>query len=228
MNSSASSFFSRIASAVRTGFEHVQAIYASLVSSQPPVEEQPPAAEHVKIGAPETEWRVRAGDSAGTELRNRAQEAFKVMREEREKARKARVAGNRSDAQLHNRLADERRVQAEKLNKDAAEVLYRENNEGKNRSASEADLHDLYVEEALDFARRAISTARQEGLASVKLIVGKGNRSKNGEAKIKPRVQNMLDDLNIPFEVSPRNEGVLVVMLREDGSHHAEGVLARL
>ncbi|TFY66845.1 hypothetical protein EVG20_g4248 [Dentipellis fragilis] len=220
MSSPTSSFFSRIASAVRTGFEHVQAIYASLVSPQPPVkEQQPPAPEHGKIGAPETEWNVRAGDSAGTELRNRAQEAYKLMREEREKAREARVAGNRSDAQLHNRLADERRVQAEKLNKDAAEVLYRgkhkssslfvasrartdlytnapvlENNEGKNRSASEADLHDLYVEEALDFAKRAIDKARQEGLASVKLIVGKGNRSKNGEAKIKPRVQDMLDE----------------------------------
>ncbi|KAA1472928.1 hypothetical protein DENSPDRAFT_930628 [Dentipellis sp. KUC8613] len=152
-----------------------------------------------------------SGERKGTVLRKRADEAWDVLQKTRKKAREVRELGHREEARRQDKLADVQKAQMDKFNKAAAEAIFRENNKGKGRSASEIDLHGLFVPEALEYTQRSIKKAKQQGMSSLKLIVGKGNHSKNGEARIKPAVQKMLKEENISYKVDPRNTGLLIV-----------------
>lgn len=51
------------------------------------------------------------------------------------------------------------------------------------------------------------------GLHELRLIVGKGNRSLSGIAKIKPAVCSFLQRIQLSAQVDQRNSGVLIVQL---------------
>ncbi|KAI9442248.1 hypothetical protein H4582DRAFT_1927321 [Lactarius indigo] len=57
------------------------------------------------------------------------------------------------------------------LNKRAAEIFFRENNKNR-REGGKIDLHGLHVDEALQFARDQLQTARSRGDEIVRFIVG--------------------------------------------------------
>lgn len=56
----------------------------------------------------------------------------------------------------------------------------------------EIDLHGLYVKEAITFTERALQQARTRGDGEIHLIVGKGLHSKNGAAKLKPAIAELI------------------------------------
>ncbi|KAG2148594.1 hypothetical protein BD769DRAFT_1345237, partial [Suillus cothurnatus] len=77
----------------------------------------------------------------------------------------------------------------------------------------ELDLHGLYVKEAISYSDKAIKEARQRGDSQIRLIVGKGLHSNGHVAKIKPALEDLMKQLNLPVEVDPQNTGVLIVQL---------------
>jgi len=104
----------------------------------------------------------------------------------------------------------------EELNRKASEWIFTENN--KDSGPGEIDLHGLYVKEAITFTERALQQARTRGDSEIHLIVGKGLHSKNGAAKLKPAIAELIRKYQLSAELDPRNEGVLIVQL--DSSHN--------
>ncbi|KAH7916510.1 DUF1771-domain-containing protein [Hygrophoropsis aurantiaca] len=99
----------------------------------------------------------------------------------------------------------------ERLNTEASEWIFRENNT--DSKPGEIDLHGLYVKEAIAYSDKAIKEARQRGDAKIRLIVGKGLHSDGHVAKIKPALEDLMRQHNVPAELDPHNAGVLVVHL---------------
>ncbi|KAH9952986.1 hypothetical protein BC827DRAFT_1147347, partial [Russula dissimulans] len=77
----------------------------------------------------------------------------------------------------------------------------------------EVDLHGLYVKEAIAHANKSIAEARARGDKEIRLIVGKGNHSENHMAKIKPAIEDPVQEHNLSAAIDPHNSGVLVVQL---------------
>ncbi|OJA08022.1 hypothetical protein AZE42_08012 [Rhizopogon vesiculosus] len=98
----------------------------------------------------------------------------------------------------------------EALNAEASAWIFRENN--LDSKPGEVDLHGLYVKEAISYSDKAIKEARQRGDSQIRLIVGKGLHS-DGQARIKPAIEKMMGQYNLPTEVDPQNAGVLIVQL---------------
>ncbi|KAH7926704.1 DUF1771-domain-containing protein [Leucogyrophana mollusca] len=99
----------------------------------------------------------------------------------------------------------------ERLNAEASEWIFRENNT--DSKPGEVDLHGLYVKEAIAFSDKAIKEARQRGDSKIRLIVGKGLHSDGHVAKIKPALEELMRQHQVPAELDPHNAGVLVVHL---------------
>jgi DNA-nicking Smr family endonuclease len=99
----------------------------------------------------------------------------------------------------------------EALNAEASAWIFRENNS--DSKPGELDLHGLYVKEAISYSDKAIKEARQRGDSQIRLIVGKGLHSNGHVAKIKPALEDLMKQLNLPVEVDPQNTGVLIVQL---------------
>ncbi|KAI5120271.1 hypothetical protein M0805_004607 [Coniferiporia weirii] len=74
------------------------------------------------------------------------------------------------------------------------------------------DLHGLHVEEALEYARDHLVRCHEIGLAKTMLIVGVGNHSRGGVAKIKPAVIQMLKNRHdLTANVHETNGGCIIV-----------------
>ncbi|KAG1751602.1 DUF1771-domain-containing protein [Suillus paluster] len=99
----------------------------------------------------------------------------------------------------------------EALNAEASAWIFRENNS--DSKPGELDLHGLYVKEAISYSDKAIKEARQRGDSQIRLIVGKGLHSNGQVAKIKPALEDLMRQHNLPAEVDPQNAGVLIVQL---------------
>ncbi|XP_006460652.1 hypothetical protein AGABI2DRAFT_192280 [Agaricus bisporus var. bisporus H97] len=97
------------------------------------------------------------------------------------------------------------------LNDRASEVIFAENN--KDLTLRKIDLHGLRVKEAIQHTDRALKQARERGNSEMRIIVGKGLHSKDGNPKIKPAIQAFLEKHHFPVEVDPRNIGALNVRL---------------
>lgn len=99
----------------------------------------------------------------------------------------------------------------EALNAEASAWIFRENNS--DSKPGELDLHGLYVKEATSYSEKAIKEARQRGDSQIRFIVGKGLHSNGHVAKLKPALEDLTKQLNLPVEVDPQNAGVLIVQL---------------
>lgn len=54
------------------------------------------------------------------------------------------------------------------------------------------DLHGLFVQEAISYTEQAIQRAQQQGLSTLRVIVGKGIHSAGHVAKIKPAIEDLM------------------------------------
>jgi len=91
------------------------------------------------------------------------------------------------------------------------------------KSTSKIDLHGLFVNEAKQYASEHIDKCRKQGVERVIFVTGRGNRSVDGVAKIKPAIRELLERKGIAVEVDQRNEGVLIGVLRPADAKNDEG-----
>lgn len=101
----------------------------------------------------------------------------------------------------------------EEYNRQARDFIFRANNSEDRVPHDTIDLHGLYVEEAEDILEERIKTARSRGETHLHVIVGKGNHSRGGVQKIKPRVKQVCRELGLQYRTE-ENEGRIYVNLQ--------------
>ncbi|KAI0686849.1 hypothetical protein BC835DRAFT_1420114 [Cytidiella melzeri] len=151
-------------------------------------------------------------------LRKRADAVADEMHKLSRESQEAFQSGNGALAKDLSNQSKAQRAELDRLNKEAHEWLFNENN--KDSAPNEVDLHGLGVKEALEFTERAIQDAKRRGEPEIHLIVGKGLHSTNGP-KIKPAVEELMVKYQLVAELDPQNAGVLIVSL--DGKDKGTG-----
>lgn len=101
---------------------------------------------------------------------------------------------------------------ADDYNKQASEYIFRENNAVGKVPADTIDLHGQFVEEAEQIVEQRIRYAQSTGQKHLHVIVGKGNHSVNHIQKIKPRVEQVCQELRLQYHTE-QNEGRMYVDL---------------
>ncbi|KAI4149713.1 MAG: hypothetical protein LQ340_004486 [Diploschistes diacapsis] len=118
----------------------------------------------------------------------------------------------------------------DQYNKQASDYIFRENNAVGRVDSDTIDLHGQFVEEAEDILEARIRYAQQHGQTHLHVIVGKGNHSVNHIQKIKPRVEQICQELGLQY-ATEENEGRMYVNLQggpavmppTGGKHHHGG-----
>ncbi|GAQ41825.1 NEDD4-binding protein 2 [Aspergillus tubingensis] len=100
----------------------------------------------------------------------------------------------------------------EEYNKQASEFIFRENNANGRVAADTIDLHGQFVEEAEEILEERIKYAKAHGQDHLHVIVGKGNHSANHIQKIKPRVEQVCQELGLQY-ATEENAGRIYVNL---------------
>ncbi|KAF9263411.1 hypothetical protein L218DRAFT_959435 [Marasmius fiardii PR-910] len=67
----------------------------------------------------------------------------------------------------------------------------------------EIDVHGLLADEAVDATEAAFRRTLKDGKQSLRVIVGRGNHSKDGTPKLKPAVTTAMKKLSDHFPVIP-------------------------
>lgn len=101
----------------------------------------------------------------------------------------------------------------EQYNKQASEYIFRANNATDRVPDDTIDLHGQFVEEAEDILEARIRDAQARGQTHLHVIVGKGNHSANHVQKIKPRVEQVCQELGLQY-ATEANEGRMYVNLQ--------------
>ncbi|KAK4123224.1 DUF1771-domain-containing protein [Parathielavia appendiculata] len=129
---------------------------------------------------------------------------------------RAHEAYERGDGAQAKELSDEgkrhQKKQAE-YNKQASELIFRENNAPGRVAEDTIDLHGQFVEEAEDILEERIRYAQSTGQSHLHVIVGKGNHSTGHVQKLKPRVERLCQELGLDY-ATEENEGRMYVDLR--------------
>ena len=133
------------------------------------------------------------------------EQAIQIRNESKEKGQQATQAYNEDRKDQAHQLSvasKDLKAQADALDRQAAMQIFNEHNPTSN--PNEIDLHGLYVHEATDF----LANVRWP---EARIIVGKGNPSKDGVAVVKPAVLQFCQEHNLRAEVDPQNSGVIIV-----------------
>lgn len=77
------------------------------------------------------------------------------------------------------------------------------------------DLHWLHVDAAVVSTNKAVAKARKCGVQELTIIVGKGQHSAGGVAKVKPAIQAHLEKLGLVYRHPKYNTGALIVKLSD-------------
>ncbi|KAI0276596.1 hypothetical protein BGY98DRAFT_985173 [Russula aff. rugulosa BPL654] len=129
--------------------------------------------------------------------------------EARNLAKQARKRRDFSAEAMHKQNARVRDCAVERLNKEAATAIFNQKN--KNLPNGTIDLHGLYVNEALKYAKLEFQSAVLRSDKVVRFIVGKGLHTKDGKAKIRPAVEKLCKERGFTYRLDPNNAGILIV-----------------
>ncbi|KAH8107863.1 hypothetical protein BXZ70DRAFT_913025 [Cristinia sonorae] len=189
--------------------------------SYPPTSERPPHSPPAgrKPFQRVDQNQVNQNNEHYVSLRKRANDAGDQMAQCFERSHQAYANGNGALAKELSNEGKRHQQEMDKLNKEASEWIFVENN--KDSNPNEVDLHGLYVKEAITYTDRAIQDARQRGESEIHLIVGKGLHSRGGVAKLKPAIEDLIQKHSLVAQLDPNNTGVLIVTL--DGPHKGAG-----
>ncbi|KAK4546759.1 hypothetical protein LTR36_001491 [Oleoguttula mirabilis] len=141
--------------------------------------------------------------------------AHKEQSQHQHFAAQAREAYERGDgAGAHNASEQSKQhaAAADKYNKQASEYIFQENNAVGKVGSDTIDLHGQYVEEAEEIVEQRIRYAKQSGQTHLHVIVGKGNHSQDHIQKIKPKVEQICQELGLQ-EHTEQNEGRIYIDL---------------
>ena len=128
----------------------------------------------------------------------------------------AHEAYTRGDGAAAHQLSEEGKSHASKMdayNKQASDYIFRENNAPGRVADDTIDLHGQFVEEAENILEQRIRYAQQNGQSHLHVIVGKGNHSANHIQKIKPRVEQVCQELGLQY-ATEQNEGRMYINLQ--------------
>ncbi|RDW64956.1 hypothetical protein BP6252_10607 [Coleophoma cylindrospora] len=129
---------------------------------------------------------------------------------------KAHQAYERGDGAAAHELSEEGKQHAAKMdqyNKQASDFIFRENNAPGRVADDTIDLHGQFVQEAEDILEQRIKYAQQNGQTHLHVIVGKGNHSVNHIQKIKPRVEQVCQELGLQY-TTEENAGRMYINLQ--------------
>ncbi|KAG2111273.1 uncharacterized protein F5147DRAFT_102039 [Suillus discolor] len=137
-------------------------------------------------------------------------------RDERDRMKKCFKQRDKASADNNERLAEELSWRGDvhkdnmmRLNKEASTKIFDEHNQ---RPRSDViNLRRLLVSEAKLAFAKAVQEVQNRGESSLRVIVGRGKRSDNNIARIKPAIQKYGKRLGLRVEVDPLNVGRLVV-----------------
>ncbi|KAL1871594.1 hypothetical protein VTK73DRAFT_1984 [Phialemonium thermophilum] len=132
---------------------------------------------------------------------------------------RAHEAYERGDGAAAKSLSNEGKrhaAQQDAYNKQASELIFRENNAPGRVAEDTIDLHGQYVDEAAEILEARIRDARARGQSHLHVIVGRGNHSVGHVQKIRPRVEELCRELGLACAVE-ENEGRLYVDLTGSG-----------
>ncbi|OJJ49929.1 hypothetical protein ASPZODRAFT_1071648 [Penicilliopsis zonata CBS 506.65] len=128
---------------------------------------------------------------------------------------RSREAYENGDGALAKKLSEEGKEHGRKMdayNKQASEFIFRENNANGRVEADTIDLHGQFVEEAEEILEERIKYAKAHGQTHLHVIVGKGNHSVNHVQKIKPRVEQVCQELGLQYSTE-ENAGRMYINL---------------
>jgi hypothetical protein len=91
-------------------------------------------------------------------------------------------------------------------------LIFRENNAPGRVARDTIDLHGQFVGEAENILEERIRYAKSINQTHIHVIVGKGNHSAGHIAKIKPRVEQICDNLGLQHHTE-QNEGRIYINL---------------
>ncbi|KAH7326417.1 hypothetical protein B0I35DRAFT_422650 [Stachybotrys elegans] len=114
--------------------------------------------------------------------------------------------------ELSNRGKEHDR-QMDEYNRQAAEFIFRENNANGRVEPDSIDLHGLFVEEAERILEERIRADQAAGQTHLHAIVGKGNHSARGVQKLKPKVEELCDELGLRYRTE-ENAGRIYINLQ--------------
>ncbi|PSS25098.1 hypothetical protein M430DRAFT_63724 [Amorphotheca resinae ATCC 22711] len=129
---------------------------------------------------------------------------------------RAHQAYERGDGAAAHELSEEGKQHAAKMdmyNKQASDYIFRENNAPGRVADDTIDLHGQFVEEAERILEQRIRYAQQNGQTHLHVIVGKGNHSVNHIQKIKPRVEQVCQELGLQY-ATEENAGRIYINLQ--------------
>jgi hypothetical protein len=129
------------------------------------------------------------------------------------KAQQAYQSGDGASAHSFSEQSKSHAAQADAYNKQASEFIFRENNAVGKVDSDTIDLHGQFVEEAEEILEQRIRYAQQSGQDHLHVIVGKGNHSPCHIQKIKPRVEQVCQELGLQYNTE-HNEGRMYIQLR--------------
>ncbi|KAK0219027.1 hypothetical protein IW262DRAFT_1073499 [Armillaria fumosa] len=132
--------------------------------------------------------------------------------------RKANRRGDHAAAKDFSKQGKNHKQKMEQLNTEASDQIYHENN--RDCRPGEIDLHRLHVKEAIARTDAALEEATRRGDSQIRIIVGKGLHSEDGEAKLGPAIKSLMRKYQLIAEFDPSNSGVLVVKLTGSSPIH--------
>lgn len=98
-------------------------------------------------------------------------------------------------------------------NRQASEYIFRENNAPGRVEADCIDLHGQFVEEAERILEQRIRADQSNGQTHLHVIVGKGNHSTGHVQKIKPKVEELCQELGLKYRTE-ENAGRMYINLQ--------------
>ena len=101
----------------------------------------------------------------------------------------------------------------DQYNQQASDFIFRENNAVGRVDSDTIDLHGQFVEEAERILEQRIRYAQSTGQTHLHVIVGKGNHSPNHIQKIKPRVEQICQELGLQY-ATEANAGRMYINLQ--------------
>lgn len=164
----------------------------------------------IKLGNDQRDYN-HATDGEYQRLRLEADRLYQKRQQLSQQSQQAYKSGDKQAAKQLSEKSKQIGQEAESTNIKAAEYVFRENNY--DSAGDEIDLHGLYVKEALFVLQRRIANDIRTNQSHLNVIVGKGNHSANGIAKLKPAVASLCDEANLAHHIDPKNAGVLIIDL---------------
>ncbi|KAI8715461.1 hypothetical protein NCS52_01053900 [Fusarium sp. LHS14.1] len=130
---------------------------------------------------------------------------------------RSRQAYEDGDGAAAKELSNEGKAHAARMddyNQQASDFIFRENNASGRVEPDAIDLHGQFVEEAERILEDRIRADQANGQTHLIAIVGKGNHSSGGVQRIKPKVEELCQELGLRYHTDEDNVGRIIINLQ--------------